>query len=257
MRIPRLRLGWLVAVASRRGLILTLALAAALLAGYYGWFRNSSFVTVHHVQVEGVSTPDGEQLTSALTDTAQGMSSLNVDSARLEAVAARFPTVAGISADGDFPHGLTIQVTERLPAMVASDGHNEVPVAADGTILAGVDLGKAAEGLPVLNVTELRQSGKLGGDPLQKALVLGAAPEPMRPLIDAIAIEPGTGITVTLRQGFEIDFGPSINATAKWAAATAVLADPKLDSLTYVDVRIPSRPAVGGAPAIDPATSTP
>jgi hypothetical protein len=27
----------------------------------------------------------------------------------------------------------------------------------------------------------------------------------------------------------------------------AILADPKLTSLTYVDVRVPDRPAVGGA----------
>ena len=33
----------------------------------------------------------------------------------------------------------------------------------------------------------------------------------------------------------------------KWAAAAAVLADPKLDSLTSLDVRVPERPAAGGA----------
>jgi cell division protein FtsQ len=252
--IPRPSFGWLGTLSSRRGLLVAALVIVAMAAGYYGWFRNSSLVSVEHVKVEGVSTSD-HQLVGALTDAAQGMSSLNVDTPKLQAIAAQFPTVESIGADGSFPHGLTIHVTERLPAMIASDGKGEVPVAADGTILPGVDLGSAANKLPTLNVTHLHESGRLGGDPLQKALILGAAPEPLRPLIDGIGIEPQTGITVTLQGGFKVEFGPSTDAAEKWNAAAAVLADPKLHSLTYVDVRIPGRPAVGGAPPLDPAAS--
>jgi len=255
--LPLPHLGGLRAIASRRGLIVSLLLAVALGAGYYGWFRNSSFVAVHDVKVDGITTPGSDQIVGTLTDAAQGMSSLNVDEARLQAVAARFPTVASISANGSFPHGLTIHVTERPAAMIASDGNGQVPVAADGTILTGLDLGKAASALPVLPVTNLKETGRLGGDPLHKALVLGAAPAPLRPLIDGIGVDPSTGITVTLRGGFKLEFGSSEKAAEKWAAAAAVLADPKLDSLTYVDVRIPDRPAVGGAPPLDPAATTP
>ena len=243
--LPRLHLGGLRSFTTRRGVLVTVLLAAALAAGYYGWFRNSSFVAVQEVKVDGVTTPGGDQIVGALTDAAQGMSSLNVDEARLSAVAAGFPTVASVSADGNFPHGLTIHVTERPPAMIASDGHGEVPVAADGTILTGLDLGKAADGLPVLDVTTLKEAGRLGGDPLRKALVLGAAPAPLRPLIDGIGVDPDIGITVTLHGGFKLEFGSSEKAAEKWAAAAAVLADPKLDSLTYLDVRNPGRPAVG------------
>jgi hypothetical protein len=52
---------------------------------------------------------------------------------------------------------------------------------------------------------------------------------------------------VTLRGGIPVYFGTSAEASEKWAAAAAVLADPKLDSLTYLDVRVPRRPAAGGA----------
>ncbi len=52
---------------------------------------------------------------------------------------------------------------------------------------------------------------------------------------------------VTLRGGIPVRFGNGSRATEKWAAAAAVLADPKLDSLTYLDVRVPERPAAGGA----------
>ena len=52
---------------------------------------------------------------------------------------------------------------------------------------------------------------------------------------------------MTLRGGIPVRFGNGREATQKWAAAAAVLADPKLDGLTYVDVRVPERAAAGGA----------
>ena len=50
-------------------------------------------------------------------------------------------------------------------------------------------------------------------------------------------------------------FGTSGSRDGKWAAAAAVLADPALTSLTYVDVRVPQRPAVGGTSDPSPATT--
>ena len=68
-----------------------------------------------------------------------------------------------------------------------------------------------------------------------------------------------------MRGGIPIRFGTSELAARKWAAAAAVLADPKTETLTYVDVRVPERPALGGAatppapepvdPAVDPAAT--
>ena len=64
------------------------------------------------------------------------------------------------------------------------------------------------------------------------------------------------GVEITLRGGIPIRFGNGARAAEKWAAATAVLADPKLDALTYLDVRVPERPAAGGA-AKPPQTAEP
>ena len=49
-----------------------------------------------------------------------------------------FPTIASVSVDANFPHGLRIEVDERPPALVVSAGEREVPVAGDGTLLTGV-----------------------------------------------------------------------------------------------------------------------
>ena len=49
---------------------------------------------------------------------------------------------------------MRIEVTERPPAMLVSAGGEQVPVAADGTLLSGVEVGED-DHLPVLEVGEL------------------------------------------------------------------------------------------------------
>jgi len=241
--MPRLSLGLPSFRALRR-----IALAIVVLgAVYFGWFRHSSLVSASHVTVEGVTTSDGPRIVAALTAAGHGESTLDVNTGALEAAVASFPTVASVSADASFPNSLTIHVTPRPPAMIASDGSSEMPIAADGTILSGMQLTKdQTASLPVLHVNTVHDSGHLGGAPLERALVIGAAPAPLRPLIEGAATDPSTGVTVTLRGGFRIEFGTSDAAAQKWASAAAVLADPKLHTLAYVDVRLANRPAVGG-----------
>ena len=53
------------------------------------------------------------------------------------------------------------------------------------------------------------------------------------------------GVTATMHGGIELRFGTAGAARAKWAAAAAILADRRLETLAYVDVRVPQRPAVG------------
>ena len=171
---------------------------------------------------------------------------LNVDSERIESAAAAFPTVDSVELDPNFPHGLRIEVDERPPALLVRSPGREVPVAADGTLLNGVPVGED-EPLPVVEVNEIPAEGSLAGEPLEQALIAGAAPEPLRPLIEAVDHSDETGVTVNLRGDIPVRFGSGARAAEKWAAAVSVLADPKLDALTYVDVRVPERPAAGGA----------
>jgi hypothetical protein len=53
-------------------------------------------------------------------------------------------------------------------------------------------------------------------------------------------------VVITLHGGIALRFGSPSKSTQKWAAAAAVLADPKVTSLGYVDVSVPARPAIGG-----------
>ncbi len=220
----------------------------ALAAGYFFWLRDSSLVAVTNVDVVGVASGDRAEIVSELTAAGESMSTLHVQPDRVDRVAARFPTIESVTLDANFPHGLRIEVSERPPALLVKAGDQEVPAAADGTILNGVDV-PGEDALPVLEVDGDLPTGarRLSDEPLQEALVVGAAPEPLRPLIEGVRYAKDYGVELTLKGGIPVRFGSGSRADAKWAAAAAVLADPELDALTYLDVRVPERPAAGGA----------
>jgi cell division protein FtsQ len=217
----------------RRRATVALVAAVALAIGYFAWFRDSSLVAVTHVTVSGLGG-DSNPAAAALTRAAEGMTTLDVDQARLDAVA----------ANPSFPHGMALRVVERPPVMIARDGGRRVPVAADGTVLVGVDAPPGTK-LPTVAVNPLPATGRLTGQAGREARVLGAAAGPLRSEVAGISWRASRGITVVLHGGIQVRFGSASAAPAKWAAAAAVLADRRLDSLAYVDVRVPKRPAVG------------
>jgi cell division protein FtsQ len=236
----------------RRRALLLVGVAGALAVAYFAWFRDSSLVAVEHVKVEEVSSSDRGQIVAALTHAARGMTTLHVQTDRLTSAVQGMPTVESVSADPSFPHGLTIHVAERQPVLVASDGSRRVPVAADGSVLPGVDVGGD---LPMLRVDTLPASGRLEGEALGEARTMGAAPAPLRPLIEGATVSSDYGVVLTMRGGIQLRFGTGGGREAKWASIAAVLSDPELTTLTYVDARVPQRPAVGGTASPSPATA--
>ncbi len=144
-----------------------LALGGVLAGTYFFWFRDSKFVAVENVTVDGIEGPEAPAVTKALTQTAEKMTTLNVDERELATAVSRYSTVISIQAESDFPHGLTIHVVSRPPVMNATEGGNSVGVAADGTLLPGVD---ASDVKPSdRRCPELPTSGKVTGDSLEVA----------------------------------------------------------------------------------------
>lgn len=235
-------------------LLAALAVALCLAGAYWFWFRDSSFVAVERVTVEGVSGPGSDEVSAALKEAAGSMTTLHVRDDELEQAVAGFPTVVSVSADADFPRGLAIRVVDRPPAMLAATEGRELPVAGDGTVLAGLDVGDTP--LPRVEVAKLPSQGALQGEDLELARVAGAAPAPLLELIRDLRFDSSEGVEATLEGDVPIYFGTGERAPEKWAAVAAILADPQVDTLTYLDVRVPERPALGGA-APPPEQTTP
>ena len=170
-----------------------------------------------------------------------------MDRELLEQAVAHYPVVRGLEISADFPHGLRIRVIEHHPAALVQLSGDEVPVAGDGTILRGMPV----EGrLPAIDTEVTARGERLSSSAaLHAARVAGAAPAPMRSRIEVITARNEDGIVVELHDGPELIFGDGRRAEAKWIAATRVLADPDSEGATYIDVRLPGRPAAGGLPA--------
>ncbi len=134
-----------------------------------------------------------------------------------------------------------------LPRATATIGSGEeaVAVSADGEVLTWLTLPEEVQ-LPRLPLATVPEKSRLGGPLLEQALVLGAAPAALRPYLDSSGYGE-TGVDVELRSGIELRFGDATRLTEKWQAATAVLADPSIITLDYVNLLAPRRPTVGGS----------
>jgi cell division protein FtsQ len=219
-----------------------LALAAVVAAGYMLWFRDSSLVAVKEVRIEGLSSVSDPDVADALQRAATGMTTLHVDLDELAAAVSQYPTVRSLSASPGFPNTLTITVQERLPVALAGD--SAMPVAADGILLPDVDADRHR--LPTIDAAAGEDAQALDETGRAQAAVLGAAPEALVAEVDSAAYTPD-GVEVELSGGISLLFGDASRAAAKWAAAARILADPGLNALDYIDLRVPDRPAVGGA----------
>jgi hypothetical protein len=137
--------------------------------------------------------------------------------------------------------------TVRVPAPVATigSGADAVGVAAGGEVVAWWPLEEGAA-LPELPLNEAPQGNRLRGPALEQVRVLAAAPPALRPYL-ASSRYGESGVDVETTAGIELRFGDASQASRKWKAVAAVLADPEIEALDYVDVHAPARPAIGGS----------
>jgi cell division protein FtsQ len=227
----------------RRRVVAVAAVAVVIVVGYMVFLRNSSLFAIDEVEVTGL-TANQERISAALVRAAEDMTTLHVREGDLRKAVSGFPTVATLTTDTDFPHGLTIEVTERLPIATAKIGGELTPVSADGYPLPGIEFDPKQ--LPGLDA-DPTEDGRLGPEGTAQAAILGAAPEELRDRLREATwdLERG-GVVVDLDDTPELRFGAGEQASDKWQAAVTVLADPELGSPGYVDVSVPTRPVAGG-----------
>ena len=141
----------------------------------------------------------------------------------------------------------SVEPTVKAPVLTAAIGSGSDAVGVDSTGRVVPWLPVPDEpSLPALPLTEVPKSGHLAGPVLEQAHVLGAAPAALRPYI-ARSYLGESGIDVDLTTGIELRFGDASEAALKWKAAAAILADPSITALDYVDLHAPDHPAVGGS----------
>jgi cell division protein FtsQ len=223
--------------------LVALSVLLALVLGAWSWLRDSSLVRISTVTVTGVSSSEGTAVRAALTRAARGMTTLHVRKDDLRAAVSGYSSVAAISTQKDFPHGLAIEVTERAPVALVEIAGERIPVGAGGRLMRGV---KPRRPLPVLETNKLGPGGRLS-DPQARSevAILAAAPEVLRHRVAKVS--KGTkGLTLDVRSGPQLFFGGTTRLRAKWMATARVLAEPSAQGAVYLDVRVPERVAAGG-----------
>ncbi len=253
-RAARSALNGLWAARSSRRALLAALVALALLGGGWMWLRHSSFVSVQNVQISGVQGPQAPAVEAALLAAAHRMSTLDVKPGALRASVAAFPFIGGLRISASFPHGLRIRVLERRAVAALVVAGTRTAVAADGVVL-GPSLLSAS--LPTVTAPSEPAPGQTVAGPtlLASLTILGAAPAPLARHVKSVFTGP-RGVTVAMANGLLVYFGDGSLPHAKWLSLARVLSDPSSAGASYVDVRLPSRPAAGFPAGVTPPSSS-
>lgn len=245
LRRPRASRSWsgrLRGRLQRRTLLIVLAGAIAL-AGAFVLLRSSPLVAVDQVRITGVEGAEAAAVSQALETAAKRMSTLDYSAGELEAAVARYPVVRSLSVSTSFPHRMRIFVSEQPPVARLSAGALRSAVAADGVVL-GPSL--ASRSLPTIPASFIPAVGRHVSDGRLRSYlaVLGAAPAPLLPMVASVFVGQ-QGLTVKMANGLLVYFGDDSTPHAKWDSLVSVLTAPGSGSASYVDVRLPERPAAG------------
>ena len=133
----------------------------------------------------------------------------------------------------------------RLAATIG-EGEDAIGVAADGALVRWLPLPEEPP-LPRLALEEPPKGGRVKGPALEQVRVLAVVPDQLRPYLDSSGYGESGGMEVRLTTGIQLIFGDASQAAKKWRAAAAILADPEVTLLDYVDLQAPSRPSYGGS----------
>lgn len=125
-------------------------------------------------------------------------------------------------------------------AATIGEGEDAIGVSGNGALVRWLPLPEDPP-LPRLPLDEPPEGGRLRGPALEQVRVLAAVPDPLRPYVES-SFFGDEGVGVNLTTGIELVFGDALRAPRKWRSAAAVLANPEITALDYVNVISPDRP---------------
>ncbi|HSS43470.1 MAG TPA: hypothetical protein VLK37_13085 [Solirubrobacterales bacterium] len=135
----------------------------------------------------------------------------------------------------------------EVPKLAASigEGDEAVGIAGSGAVVRWLPLPED-QPLPRLPLDEVPKGGRVKGTALEQVRILAAVPDELRPFLESSYFGE-SGVDVNLTTGIELRFGDDSQARRKWNAVAAILADPSITALDYVNVVAPSRPVYDGS----------
>ena len=181
----------------------------------------------------------------------------------IEARAETLPWVKSARVDRLLPGTVRVRIVERVPAMVVSLGAARWTIDAHGNVL---DSGVVSDKLPILGGAEtgdIEIGGRLSTPEIEHALrAFRSMSKKLRDDIVAVVAPTFERISFSLADGTLIRFGAAERLNAKNQVLYALLSQLRQEgrSAAYIDVRVPTSPAVAprtAAPVIPTPTPSP
>ncbi|RNL64998.1 FtsQ-type POTRA domain-containing protein [Nocardioides marmoriginsengisoli] len=216
------------------GLVVVLVATAVWLI----WF--SSVVTVRDVEVTGnsaVGTARIERVAQVPLDRQLVRVDLGAIQARVEAI----PAIRTVAVSRSWPHGIKIEVTERVPIAVVSRGTGLQAVDDDGVLFGSY--ARPPADLPLVRT-----------DPNVKAAALAEAARVIRSLrsdiaasVEDVDVASIDKISLRLTGGITVVWGSADSSAAKAEVLAVLLRTAKKDrgpngGISEIDVSVPGRP---------------
>jgi cell division septal protein FtsQ len=228
--------------------LLAIVAAAAALAGLW-WVITGPAIGVGSVSVRGYDRPDAKALEQTLSIVAQGSTMIDPRTELLRTAASRFPWVEDIHVSRDLPRGLVIRVEQAAPAAIGVPRHGpKVTLSPSGRVLGVAKAPYPPVPRVRLGAVDLSTGQKVVGAPLQAALAFSAVLDPDDARRVMSLRQRGSAIIGTLQDGPELRLGLAEDFELKARSLDVVLGQLSPDderSATYLDLSVPSRPAVG------------
>ena len=237
---------------SGRALLIGIA-SLSIGAGVYGLARETSLFAVRAIEVDGAPSSVSAQVRTALRSF-EGTNLLRLNGAAVIRRAETLPTVVSATYDRDFPHTLRVQIVPERPVAVLRRGLSSWLVSERGRAIAAVDP-KLYPRLPRIwlgATTEIDTGAVLAdenGGAAARALA-AFTESAVAPRVLWGNVRAGV-LTVGLRSGLQVRFGPLADLRLKLAIVESILptlAPPSAGGPTYLDVAVPDRPVAGTNP---------
>lgn len=233
-------------IPSRRVIVVLIAVVLVLAGGIWLLY-GSSWLRVDRVKTSGTEVLTPGQVARAAA-VPMGSPLISVDTDGIEArVRQKLPRIDSVEAVRSWPHGITLNVVERKPALLIEKGAKFIEVDAGGVRFATVE--NAPKGVPLLELTVTQSPAQ---QRFTSTRLVREAVAIRRALPGKVAADTRTlhvrsydSISLELSGGRTVMWGSSEDGAAKARALTALMkAVPKAD---HFDVSAPTAPAASGS----------
>lgn len=202
------------------------AVLVIVLVGWLLYF--SSFVTVRSVDVSGNTTLSAARI-ERIAEVPVGRQLVRVNLDAIRQRVASIPAVASVAVSRSWPHGIAIEVTERVPIAVELRSGRRVMLDADGKEFPG-----RAQGLPLVEVPADVSAAAL----VEAARVVRALRADVAAEVERVEVETVDKISLKLKNGVVVTWGSAEDSENKAQVLGILLKK----GVRAIDVSVPGRP---------------